>query len=113
MGFSVWDQTNTALGWDDTLTWFALWGIEPVPELYRGIFDEKRLDALIRSLPLDRHEGVVMRLAGPIAYEDFGSSVAKWVRPEHVQTTSHWMHQRIVPNGLRCGAPDSAGAIFR
>lgn len=102
MGFSVWDETNTALSWDDTLEFFALLGVTPVPELvaYRGVFDEARLKALAATLDVQRHEGFVVRRAGPIHFDAFSQSCAKWVRREHVQTDTHWMHQAVVPNGL-------------
>jgi hypothetical protein len=101
MGFSVWDETNTALSWDDTLGVFKDLGIEPVPELYRGIFDEAALKNLAKNLDTEKNEGFVIQLADSFSYDDFGVSCAKWVRPNHVQTDTHWMHQAIVPNGLR------------
>ena len=42
-----------------------------------------------------------MRSADGFPYRDFARSVAKWVRPSHVQTDDHWMHGAVVPNGLR------------
>lgn len=100
MGFSVWDENNQALSWDDTLEFFALLGITPVPQLYRGPFDAALFEGMARTWDTERDEGFVVRKAGPIRYEDFGSSVAKWVRPAHVQTDEHWMHAAIVPNKL-------------
>jgi predicted kinase len=32
--------------------------------------------------------------------DEFGERLAKWVRPAHVQTDTHWMHASIVENGL-------------
>ncbi|WP_126223385.1 RNA ligase family protein [Burkholderia ambifaria] len=101
MGFSVWDETNTALAWDDTLEVFALLDIVPVPEVWRGLFDEAVLHRLVRELDTTQEEGLVMRRAGRIRFEDFGRAYAKWVRADHVQTDEHWMHASIVPNGLR------------
>lgn len=102
LGFFVWDEHNVALGWDDTLDFFQAIGISPVPEIEgtRGLFDEKKLRALARGWNVERDEGFVYRVEGPICFEDFGLSVAKWVRPRHVQTNEHWMHQAVVPNGL-------------
>jgi len=79
---------------------FALLGITPVPQLYRGPFDASLFERMARNWNSEREEGFVVRAAGPIRYEDFGSSVAKWVRPAHVQTDEHWMHAAIVPNKL-------------
>lgn len=113
MGFSVWDENNVALSWDDTVECFEVLGVTPVPVLYRGEFDEARVRDLAMGLDTHSQEGLVVRLSGPIRYEDFGQSVAKWVRPAHVQTDQHWMHGPLVPNGLAplaAGAPGRAGA---
>jgi hypothetical protein len=103
-GFSVWDETNTALDWDATLEWFALLDIVPVPERWRGVFDLTVVHQLVDELNLDTEEGLVMRLAGRIRYEDFARSYAKWVRKNHVTTDKHWMHTTLVTNQLREGA---------
>lgn len=103
-GFSVWNEHNVALSWDDTVEFFELIGIEPVQVLYRGPFDEKPLKALVESLNLSTQEGVVVRTVGEVPYDDFGQHFAKWVRKGHVQTDSHWMHQAIKPNYLSAEA---------
>lgn len=106
MGFSVWDDRNQCLPWDETQEWFALLGIQPVPVLYDGLFDA----ALLRKLhkPVvdgQEHEGWVLRVADGFRYGAFRQCVAKFVRAGHVQTAKHWMHgQRIVPNQLMPGA---------
>lgn len=46
-------------------------------------------------------EGYVVRTTSGFAFADFDQHLAKWVRPGHVQTDQHWMHQAVVPNGLR------------
>jgi hypothetical protein len=101
LGFSVWNERNTALGWDDTLEFFALLGIESVPVVYRGPFEDAHMTSLIEALDTERDEGLVVRLAGPIDYGDFGRCVAKWVREGHVAASSeHWMTKALVPNGM-------------
>ena len=90
-GFSIWDETNTTLSWDETLLWFDGLGIEPVPELYRGVFDVKALQGLVDSLDTRKVEGFVVRVVDRIPFRDFGTKVAKWVREGHVQTEKHWM----------------------
>lgn len=98
MLFSVWNADNRCLDWDSTLEWAELLGLEAVPVLYDGVFDPQWLREL--ELDLERCEGYVVRLASSFSYAQFGASVAKWVRPNHVQTDQHWMHQAIVPNGI-------------
>lgn len=90
MGFSIWDEKNFCLGWNDTVEWFDLLGIRPVPVLYRGMWDEKT----IRELKLDpaTQEGYVVRLAGTFYFGSFSHSCAKFVRPNHVQTSEHWLY---------------------
>ena len=96
--FSVWDEHNRCLSWDETVEWAGLLGLCHVPVLYRGLYDEERIRSL--SLDLETCEGYVLRLADSFEYADFGACVAKWVRPHHVQSDEHWMHKAVVPNGL-------------
>lgn len=99
MVFSIWDEHNMALSWDETVEYTDLLGLEPVPVLWRGEWDEK----IIRSLEVDTEtsEGYVVRVTDSFSYDEFGVSLAKWVRENHVQTDTHWMHQQVVPNGLK------------
>lgn len=101
LGFSVWNELNQSLSWDDTLEMLELLGIQSVPVLYRGPFDEAAIRKLVTTLDLARQEGVVVRITDAFHYDDFSKSVAKWVRPAHVQTETHWMHAAIVPNRLK------------
>ena len=98
-GFSIWDEHNTCLSWTDTTEWFELLGIYPAPVLYHGVWDAK----LISELQVDEAsmEGYVVRLADAFTYDNFTRSVAKWVRPNHVQTDQHWMFAALTANGLQ------------
>ncbi len=101
MGFSIWDERNVCLDWDQTSEWFELLGITRVPVLYDGIYDEALIKGLWDDSKWGTSEGYVVRLAEEIAYKEFRHKVAKFVRKGHVQTTKHWMHgQRIIPNTL-------------
>lgn len=100
-GFSIWDDANVALSWDDTLELFEDMGITPVPTLYRGTYDENAIRSLYNDSKKDVMEGYVIRLATHIPYEQFGRSFAKFVRKGHVQTSEHWMHAKVVPNKLK------------
>jgi len=96
--FSVWNAENEALSWEETKEWAELLGLAPVPQMFRGEWDE----AHVRSIEVDTaiQEGYVVRLTDRFAYEDFPSSLAKWVRAGHVQTDQHWMYTEITPNQL-------------
>jgi hypothetical protein len=101
MGFSVWNEMNERLAWDETLEWFELFGVTPVPVLYRGIYDEKTIRALWDDSKRDSTEGYVMTVADRITYGEFRRFTAKFVRKNHIQTIKHWMHgQAIIPNGF-------------
>lgn len=101
MGFSVWDERNVCLPWDETQEWFNLLGITSVPVLYDGQFNEPVIRALWQQSKADRVEGYVIRVAGAIGYGEFRHKVGKFVRAGHVQTVKHWMHgQPIRPNQL-------------
>ena len=96
--FSIWNEKNECLSWDDTEDWCKLLGLTLVPVLYRGIFDEN----FLRNYKINTkiQEGYVIRLASSFQYEDFETSVAKWVRDGHVQTDEHWMDKPVIPNKL-------------
>lgn len=100
--FSIWDELNNCLSWDETLEWADLLGCVMVPVLYRGPWDEK----LIRYLATSEHngdpcEGYVVRTAERFAYGQFRHHVGKYVRANHVQTHGHWMRSQVTVNGLR------------
>jgi len=101
-GFSVWTDKNVCLSWEETLEWFDLLGIIPVPVLYRGPFDKNKIESLWTPYDYDRKEGYVVRVAGEINYGQFREKVGKFVRANHVNTAKHWFHgQRIERNSLR------------
>lgn len=101
LAFSIWDERNGCLAWDDTLEWFALLGLEPVPVLYDGPYDEVLIRGLWTPDQWDTSEGYVVRTADGFPYGAFRAHVGKFVRPGHVQTSKHWLAgQAIEPNGL-------------
>lgn len=115
LGFSIWNERNVCLSWDETLEWFAMLGITPVPVLFDGLYEDllKPFDPkyntscsvlydIERKLNPERDEGYVIRVADSFKYGEFKSSVAKYVRKGHVQTTKHWRAGRTFkPNDLK------------
>jgi hypothetical protein len=103
--FSVWDDRNECLSWSETEVWAVLLGLETVPVLYQGPWDE----AIVRTCWTgrstastgDEQEGYVVRAAKAFQHAAFDRNIAKYVRPAHVQTDAHWMQQEVVPNRLR------------
>jgi hypothetical protein len=107
-GFSIWDEKNECLSWAETLEWFELLDIKPVPTLYRGPWKElvaKAYGSLVESglypdfFP-NTMEGFVVRLSDKFHYSQFSKSVAKFVRSNHIQTNKHWQKESIVKNEL-------------
>ncbi|MFI6151254.1 RNA ligase family protein [Kitasatospora sp. NPDC051170] len=119
-GFSVWNDRDTCLDWDTTVRFLRRAGLPAPRVLWRGRYDERALRALATTLDLDRQEGYVVRTVQGFPRAEFGERIAKWVRPRHVRTDTHWMHAAVVPNGLgpsaalwavRCGARPTPGAL--
>jgi hypothetical protein len=98
--FSLWDEQNNCLGWDETVEWVDLLGLTTVPVLYEGLFDENILRGLWRPQHQngDEMEGWVMRTRDGFPYRDFGRHVAKFVRASHVRTTDHWTQGEMIEN---------------
>jgi hypothetical protein len=96
--FSIWNEKNECLSWDETEEWCKLLGLTIVPVLWKGIFNEDFLRNY--DINTEIQEGYVIRIINSFKYEDFNTSVAKWVRKNHVQTNNHWMYEKIIPNIL-------------
>lgn len=95
--FSVWDELNYCLSWDETVEWAFLLGIELVPVIYEGIWDED----VIKNIKInDNSEGYVVRLKDSFHYSEFRNSIAKNVRANHVQTSQHWTKSKIIKNDI-------------
>lgn len=100
--FAIFNEKGTCLGWDETSEWCELIGLQTPPVLYRGLYDQEAVKACYtgKSRFGGIQEGYVGRLAGSFQFQNFRKSVFKFVRKGHVQTSSHWMHEKIVPNRL-------------
>jgi len=92
--FSIWDEINNCLSWDETKEWSELLGLTLVPVLYEGIWD---VDAL-KNINVDNKEGYVVRIKDEFHYSNFRNCVAKFVRANHVQTSNHWTTEQIIKN---------------
>lgn len=99
--FGIYDN-NTCVSWDDTKEWCSLLGLHTVPELYRGIWDEKLIKSLWKGVSVfgGEGEGYVVRVVDAFPYEEFWNNVAKHVRKGHVITSDHWMQEAVVKNLL-------------
>lgn len=98
-GFNIWID-DKCLSWDETLEYFDLFNITPVEVIYDGIFDIKILEELAKKLDTNIHEGFVVRNKESFDYNEFSKNVVKYVRKNHVQTSSHWQFQAVIKNKL-------------
>lgn len=108
-GFSVWNDKNECLSWTETLFAFELLDITPVPVLYEGLYSDQIVKEVWNSLDITKQEGLVIRLVSSYNYDDFGKSICKLVRQNHVQEYTdpvtgeqkHWKYSQITPNKLK------------
>lgn len=98
--FSIWNDKNICLSWDETVMWGDILGLwtEKDTLLWRGTWDEEAIKAL--RVDSTKDEGYIVRTVGEFHYKDFRRNVAKYVRKNHVHTHGHWMKQVPVPNEL-------------
>ena len=86
------------LSWDEVVETADTHGMPVVPVCFRGSFPSVEaigafFDSEIgkpSSIGGSDREGFVMRDAAGFPMDDFGASVAKYVRPHHVQSDRHW-----------------------
>lgn len=101
MVFSIWNEQNMCLSWDDTKEYASMLGFQTVPVLYEGAYSESVLKKLYTPRYGDHEmEGYVVRLRESFHYKDFRRCVGKYVRANHVQTNEHWK-RTWVPNKLK------------
>jgi hypothetical protein len=105
--FGVYDMNLRLWGsWKDVETMARLMMVPTVPVLKRSAtFDKewkltKDITELAQIVINQGHEGVVARIDYPFHYGQFSDHIAKYVRPNHVQTDEHWSQEDIVKNKL-------------
>jgi len=99
--FSIWNEKNLCLSWDDTKEWATLLGLKMVPTIYEGLGDRHHIEKLYTtSYNNDPCEGYVVRLRDSFPYSAYRTAVGKYVRANHVATHGHWMRQMVKPNKL-------------
>lgn len=110
--FSIWNERNECLSWEDTDLWARLLGLHVVPRLWVGSWEQFKkiapaLSAEKTSQLGGNREGYVVRLADGFHYRAFRRSVAKYVRANHVQTHGGWAVRAVVPNKLRSSSEEA------
>lgn len=99
--FSVWDENNKCLSWNETKEFCDTLGLITVPELYVGKFDLNKVKEIANLAIQNGEEGIVVRNAEGFDYNDFSTNIAKVVRKNHVQTDKHWSKTTIIKNKLK------------
>lgn len=108
--FAVRDlMTMQWASWEEVELWSEEIQVPTVPILFKGIISsEIELKNLVKSLMSepskfgDIKEGVVVRAENYFKDEDFSTSVAKFVRKNHVnQNNGHWLYKKIIKNELK------------
>ena len=103
MMFSLWNDQNQCMSWNDTVEWATLMGLQTVPVIYRGEYSRQAVDDAFKPYR-DTHEGYVIRRAGAFPYRNFRRFVGKYVRANHVvEHGLHWRRRMIERNGLAIG----------
>jgi ATP-dependent RNA circularization protein (DNA/RNA ligase family) len=110
--FSIYNEKNTCLSWDETKEISFLLNLKTVPVLYEGIWDENKIKSLYTGVSVlgGEQEGYVVRVAESFPYDEQDKGLnsfftAKYVREKHVQTSAHWMNEKVVPNLLGKNEP--------
>jgi len=99
--FSIWNEKNVCLSWDETVAYCDILGLPTVPVLYRGLWDEKAVRALYSDAKRATSEGYVARNSREFKYLDFKKNLGKFVRKEHIATSHHWFFDCSEKNELK------------
>lgn len=102
--FAGYDQKRKCwLPWGGVKEIAQLMGVPTPPVLGEFCFSsEGKLSGLLMAMAakvIDQgHEGIVVRSVYPFHFGQFARYTGKYVRPDHVQTDTHWSRQKVVPN---------------
>jgi len=102
--FSIWDDRNICLSWEETEEWAELLDLTLVPVLYDGIWDMEVIEKLNKEMEINPGtvEGYVVRLAREYHYSEFRNVCGKYVRKNHVQNNhGHWSKKKVITNELK------------
>lgn len=119
--YGIYNESNICIPWREVKAVCETIGLQTVPVIYEGIWDEELIrglwkgkgayptfevqnDTLCPEFPEDfapcEAEGYVVRLAEAFPYDQFKVSCAKYVRENHVKTPTNWMQRPVIPNKL-------------
>jgi hypothetical protein len=108
--FSIWNDKNECLSWQETEEWAELLDQPLVPVVMKPQLWTEALEKTLPQTHLGRFsspyaeesEGYVIRVTRRFSYGEFRNSVGKYVREGHVdETRHHWKNKLMVPNYLK------------
>lgn len=92
--FSIYNDKNECLSWDETVNFCKEKNIKIVDEIYRDEYNIKKImSAFSEYCSLHKNqdvEGFVVRNSDKFLYDDFNKNVGKYVRYHHLKTDSDW-----------------------
>lgn len=97
--FSIWDENNICLSWNETISFANKFDLSTPNVLYEGLWNEEYVKNIKINQKLS--EGYVVRIYNEFHYDDFNKCCAKWVRQNHIQCDDNWMHQLVITNDLK------------
>ena len=102
--FSIWDEQNMRLHWDEIVEWATVLDLALPTVLGRFVFDLDKIQQIAKELDTARCEGFVVSLVEPFHYSEFNIKVAKYVRANHIQpngsgNADHWLKSTF-PNKI-------------
>jgi hypothetical protein len=104
--FSIWNDANISLSWNDTIQYAEILNLQVVPVVFKGIWTSTTKSEITDAFnkyqqqSKDEVEGYVIRLADQITFKDYRRCCAKWVRKSHVKTSQFWLREKLIPNEL-------------
>ena len=103
--FSIWEG-DYCFDWDYTEMMVDSLNLTSVPIIWKGIFEsEEQVVNIFQAYEVwtgREVEGFVVRTRAGFSIEEFPEKVLKYVRPNHVTSSSeHWSHTDVVPNRLK------------
>lgn len=103
--FNIW-VGDVCLSWQDTLDYCQLLNLKTVPVLrteeWSPVVEHNwRLRSEIWPHRFPNKEGYVVRVTSSFDVGNWNTSIAKYVRSNHVQSDDHWMHQEMKVNKLK------------
>lgn len=106
--FGIYNMKTKMWGsWTDVENMANTLGVPTVPVIKKARYDKEwvfiqDISYIANNIIQQGHEGIVIRVSSyPFHYGQFNTHVAKYVRPNHVQTDEHWSEQSIIKNSQK------------